>query len=69
MKRMKPTEIKDFDTTIQSAIEPGKVRIIVIDGNEGTVHITDAPEHGKTIIQTAKGHFARVDHEIGYKIK
>ncbi len=69
MKRMKPTEIKDFGTTIQSAIEPGKVRIIVIDGNEGTAHITDAPEHGKTIIQTAKGAFARVDHEIGYKIK
>ncbi|WP_426005326.1 XtrA/YqaO family protein [Bacillus sp. DWP3-1] len=66
---MKPTEIKDFDTTIQNAIEPGKVRIIVIDGNEGTAHITDAPEHGKTIIQTAKGAFARVDHEIGYKIK
>lgn len=66
---MKPTEIKDFDTTIQNAIEPGKVRIIVIDGNEGTAHITDAPEHGKTIIQTAKGTFARVDHEIGYKIK
>lgn len=66
---MKPTEIKDFDTTIQNAIEPGKVRIIVIDGNEGTAHITDAPEHGKTIIQTAKGTFARVDHEIGFKIK
>nr|WGD97084.1 XtrA/YqaO family protein [Bacillus safensis] len=69
MKRMKPTEIKDFGTTIQNALEADKVRIIVMDGNEGTAHITDAPEHGKTIIQTAKGHFARVEHEIGYKIK
>ncbi|WGD97084.2 XtrA/YqaO family protein [Bacillus safensis] len=66
---MKPTEIKDFGTTIQNALEADKVRIIVMDGNEGTAHITDAPEHGKTIIQTAKGHFARVEHEIGYKIK
>lgn len=66
---MKPTEIKDFETTIQNANEADNVRIIVIDGNEGTAHITDAPEHGKTIIQTAKGHFVRVDHEIGYKIK
>lgn len=66
---MKPTEIKDFGTTIQNALEADKVRIIVIDGNEGTAHITDTPEHGKTIIQTAKGHFARVDHEIWYKIK
>ncbi|WP_369810453.1 XtrA/YqaO family protein [Bacillus safensis] len=69
MKRMKPTEIKDFETTIQNANEADNVRIIVIDGNEGTAHITDAPEHGKTIIQTAKGHFVRVEHEIGYKIK
>ncbi|BBP87448.1 hypothetical protein BsIDN1_10660 [Bacillus safensis] len=52
-----PTEIKDFATTINQNLEPGKVRIIVIDGNEGTAHITDAPEHGKTIIQTAKGAF------------
>ncbi|MCY7466494.1 XtrA/YqaO family protein [Bacillus safensis] len=66
---MKPTEIKDFETTIQNANEADNVRIIVIDGNEGTAHITDAPEHGKTIIQTAKGHFVRVEHEIGYKIK
>ncbi|MCM3448825.1 XtrA/YqaO family protein [Bacillus sp. FSL L8-0167] len=66
---MKPTEIKVFETTIQNANEADNVRIIVIDGNEGTAQITDAPEHGKTIIQTAKGHFVRVDHEIGYKIK
>ncbi|ARD56274.1 hypothetical protein BRL64_08800 [Bacillus safensis] len=59
----------DFETTIQNANEADNVRIIVIDGNEGTAHITDAPEHGKTIIQTAKGHFVRVEHEIGYKIK
>ncbi|WP_231293998.1 XtrA/YqaO family protein [Bacillus safensis] len=54
---------------MQNANEADNVRIIVIDGNEGTAHITDAPEHGKTIIQTAKGHFVRVEHEIGYKIK
>ncbi|MCY9674563.1 XtrA/YqaO family protein, partial [Bacillus pumilus] len=39
-----PKEIKDFETTIHQNLEPGKVRIIVIDGNEGTAHITDAPE-------------------------
>ncbi|MCY8975638.1 XtrA/YqaO family protein [Bacillus atrophaeus] len=65
----KPHEIKNYETTIQQSIEPGKVRIIVLDGTEGTAHIMDAPEHGKTIIQTAKGSFARVDHEIGFKIK
>ncbi|WP_189319784.1 XtrA/YqaO family protein, partial [Bacillus velezensis] len=51
----KPTEIKNHETTIQQSIEPGKVRIIVLDGTEGTAHLMDAPEHGKTIIQTIKG--------------
>ncbi|MCK8098913.1 MULTISPECIES: XtrA/YqaO family protein [Bacillus] len=55
--------------TIQQKIDPGKVQIIVLDGNQGTAHVLDAPEHGKTVIQTVKGSFARVDHEIGYKVR
>lgn len=65
-----PREInikKDF--TIQQKIDPGKVQIIVLDGNQGTAHVLDTPEHGKTVIQTVKGSFARVDHEIGFKVK
>ncbi|MEC3999883.1 XtrA/YqaO family protein [Bacillus subtilis] len=66
----KPQEINlNKDTTIQQAIEPGKIQIIVLDGSQGTAHVLEASEHGKTIIQTAKGSFARVDHEIGFKIK
>ncbi|OUL03430.1 XtrA/YqaO family protein [Bacillus spizizenii] len=65
-----PREINlNKDTTIQQAIEPGKIQIIVLDGSQGTAHVLEAPEHGKTIIQTAKGSFARVDHEIGFKVK
>ena len=65
----KPTEIKNHETTIQQSIEPGKVRIIVLDGTEGTAHLMDAPEHGRTIIQTIKGGLARCDYEIGHKFK
>ncbi|RPK21509.1 hypothetical protein EH2_00803 [Bacillus subtilis] len=57
------------DFTIQQKIDPGKVKIIVLDGNQGTAHVLDAPEHGKTVIQTAKGCFAWVEHEIGYKVR
>lgn len=57
------------DFTIQQKIDPGKVKIIVLDGNQGTAHVLNAPEHGKTVIQTVKGSFARVDHEIGYKVR
>ncbi|MCY8490340.1 XtrA/YqaO family protein [Bacillus atrophaeus] len=47
-----PREInirKDF--TIEEKIDPGKVQIIVLDGNEGTAHVLEAPEH-KTVIHT-----------------
>ncbi|RPK05437.1 hypothetical protein BSBH6_02139 [Bacillus subtilis] len=31
-------------------------------------YVLDAPEHGKTVIKTVKGSFARFDHEIGFKV-
>ncbi|MFP5182805.1 XtrA/YqaO family protein [Bacillus altitudinis] len=54
--------------TFVGELEKGKIQVIVLDGNVGTAYMMDVPEHGKTIIQTAKGHFVRVDHEIGFKI-
>lgn len=54
--------------TFVGEMEKGKIQVIVLDGNVGKAYKMDVPEHGKTIIQTAKGHFARVDHEIGFKI-
>ncbi|MBT2574331.1 hypothetical protein J7E26_10255 [Bacillus sp. ISL-51] len=54
---------------MQQKIDPGKVQIIVLDGNRGTAHVLDASDHGKTVIQTVKGSFARVDHEMGFKVK
>ncbi|MBL4985106.1 XtrA/YqaO family protein [Bacillus safensis] len=54
--------------TFVGEMEKGKIQVIVLDGNVGTAYKMDVPEHGKTIIQTVKGHFARVDHEIGFKI-
>ncbi|KXJ35512.1 hypothetical protein AX282_21880 [Bacillus spizizenii] len=49
------------DTIIQQAIEPGKIQILILDGNEGTAYVLEAPEHGETIIQTIKGGLARLD--------
>ncbi|MFK3811822.1 XtrA/YqaO family protein [Bacillus halotolerans] len=64
----KPQEINlSKDITIEQAIEPGKIQILILDGNEGTAHVLDAPEHGETIIQTIKGGLARLDYRIGHK--
>ncbi|GIN67427.1 XtrA/YqaO family protein [Bacillus sonorensis] len=35
----------------------GKVTVIILDGVNGEAYETDAPEHGKSIIETAKGDF------------
>ncbi|MCY7919525.1 XtrA/YqaO family protein [Bacillus vallismortis] len=66
----KPQEINLIkDTTIEQAIESGKIQILILDGNEGTAHVLEAPEHGETIIQTIKGGLSRLDYRIGHKFK
>ncbi|MGG3625512.1 XtrA/YqaO family protein [Bacillus gobiensis] len=57
------------DLSFTERIKPGEVSIIVLDGNEGTAYVLDAPEHGETIIQTIKGGLARLDYKIGHKFK
>ncbi|KRT94823.1 MULTISPECIES: XtrA/YqaO family protein [Bacillus] len=65
----KPERINlNDDLSFTESIESGKVRVIVLDGKQGAAHIMDAPEHGKSIIQTINGSFKRVDYEIGYKV-
>ncbi|WP_077735649.1 XtrA/YqaO family protein [Bacillus sonorensis] len=66
---MKPKEITiNDDLSFTGTMEKGKIRVIVVDGNNGTAYETDAPEHGKTIIQTINGKCKRVDYEIGHKL-
>lgn len=55
------------NTSVSQFIEPGKVSVIVLDGNQNAAYVVEAPEHGKTIIQTVKGGLARCDYEIGHK--
>ncbi|QPZ43322.1 hypothetical protein I7X10_05605 [Bacillus halotolerans] len=33
----------------------------------GTAHVLEAPEHGRTVNQTVKGSFARINHQIDLK--
>ena len=63
-----PAKIQDIhDTTVASRLKKGKVTVIVLDGVNGAAWQTDAPEHGKTVIETRKGDLARVEFEIGYR--
>ncbi|MFN2745816.1 MULTISPECIES: XtrA/YqaO family protein [Bacillus] len=64
-----PTQIRSLEeTSLASRITKGKVTVIVLDGVKGTAWQTEAPEHGKTVVETRKGDLARVDFEIGYKL-
>ncbi|MEC0761712.1 XtrA/YqaO family protein [Bacillus haynesii] len=68
MNRPRELDINQ-DFSVNSKIQSGKVTVIVLDGVNGVAYEAEAPEHGKTIIETAKGDFARDDYEIGYKVK
>ncbi|WP_342488957.1 XtrA/YqaO family protein [Bacillus sp. FSL P4-0248] len=48
-------------------VEPGKIQVIVLDGINNAAHITEAPEHGHTIIETIKGKLDRIRFDYGFK--
>ncbi|MCY7855136.1 XtrA/YqaO family protein [Bacillus sonorensis] len=57
------------DFSVKSKIQRGKVTVIVLDGVNGAAYEAEAPEHGKTIIETTKGDFSRIQLESSYKFK
>ena len=61
-----PKEIKDKQDLL-SKIQDGKVTVIVLDGLNGTAYEAEAPEHGRTIIETFKGAFSRINLESSHK--
>ena len=66
---MNPKKLSDIDhTTLKSQLEEGQVRVIIVDGLKKEVWLAEAPEHGKTLIETRKGDLARVEYEIGFKL-
>nr|WP_206761279.1 XtrA/YqaO family protein [Bacillus paralicheniformis] len=61
-----PKEIKDKQDLL-SKIQDGKVTVIVLDGLNGKAYEAQAPEHGRTIIETFKGEFSRINLESSHK--
>lgn len=49
------------DLSITHKIQRGKVTVTILDGVTGTAYDAEAPLYGKTIIETAKGDFVRVN--------
>lgn len=65
MKRIADLEVNAEDLSIFEKLEPGKVKIIVLDGQKGTAKMFTAVEHGETIIETHNGKTKRVRFEDG----
>ena len=57
------------DFSVKSKIQRGKVIVTVLDGVNGAAYEAEVPEHGKTIIDTAKGDFSRIKLESSYRFK
>ncbi|CAM5204063.1 phage portal protein [Bacillus licheniformis] len=57
------------DFSVKRKIQRGKVTVIVLDGINGEAYEAEAPEHGKTIIETAKGDFSKIQIESSYKFR
>nr|WP_255288611.1 XtrA/YqaO family protein [Bacillus cereus] len=53
--RTKNIEVNLNGLKIEHSIEPGKVLVLILDGNQGKEKICEAVEHGFTIVETVRG--------------
>jgi Phage-like element PBSX protein XtrA len=56
-------EVQSNGFEVKSNLEPGKVKVLILDGTQGKVKELYAVEHGNTIIETSKGLTKRVKFE------
>lgn len=55
VKRVQELVVNIDDMSIKQCLEPGIVKVIVLDGNTGNASVSRAVNHGETIIQTVNG--------------
>ncbi|MDD9147840.1 XtrA/YqaO family protein [Sporolactobacillus sp. CQH2019] len=63
--RLKEMELNIDDLSVTQKMERGKVLIVILDGVQGKAKVTQAVEHGQTIIETAKGKVAKIKYDEG----
>jgi hypothetical protein len=61
--RLKEMKIDLQDLSVTQKMEQGKVLIVILDGVQGKAKVTEAVEHGFTIIETAKGKVAKIKYD------
>ncbi|MFD2442906.1 XtrA/YqaO family protein [Bacillus sp. CGMCC 1.16607] len=55
MSRTRDLKVNINDMSIKQSIEPGVIKVIVLDGTRGTAKICEAVVHGETVIETHNG--------------
>lgn len=63
--RSRELKIDMQDLSVTKKMEQGKVLIVILDGVQGEAKVTEAVEHGLTIIETAKGKVAKIKYDEG----
>jgi hypothetical protein len=61
--RLKEMKIDMQNLSVTQKMERGKVLIVILDGVQGKAKMTEAVEHGSTIIETAKGKVAKIKYD------
>lgn len=63
--RLKEIKIDMPTLSVTQKMERGKILIVILDGVQGKAKMTEAVEHGSTIIETAKGKVAEIKYDDG----
>lgn len=60
MKRVQELEVNIDDMSVKQYLESGKIKILVLDGNKGTAMMSEAVNHGETVVETVNGSAKRI---------
>lgn len=65
----RPIELENLHQfSVGDLIERNKIKLVILDGWNGSAHISSTPEYGKTSVQTTDGKFSRINFDYGYKL-
>lgn len=65
----RPIELENLhQLSVGDLIERNKIKLVILDGNDGCAYLANTPEYGKTSVQTTKGKFSRINFDYGYKL-
>ncbi|ASZ59914.1 hypothetical protein GII76_01065 [Bacillus subtilis] len=64
----RPIELENIhQLSVGDLIERNKIKLVILDGQNGCAYLADTPEYGITTVHTTGNKYTRIHFDYGYK--